>query len=123
MPDDLLPELREGDPFSVGHQNRLIRQAQRQTSGGNCYVDSTGTYVRAIPIVTLDAHWGTLDDQLNTSGSVAVSIYKGRPLMITAEKVTAYAPPLMAEATHLDQGTWVLVGKVDGEWYVLLAAC
>lgn len=73
--------------------------------------------------------WGKLVDALEAGGTQDVQLFQGSDgdwgawdqySGTTQEGV--YAPPLLT-ADQLDADTWVLIGKINGRWVVVLAAC
>ncbi len=88
----------------------------------------------ATPSAAGNIEWAKLDGTLSESGTAIASIWRGGPavadLVDSGENVTVGAPPLMGEDTGtgtdvgtISSGSWVLIRKINGYWWVIGVPC
>lgn len=81
------------------------------------------------PLTANMFRWGKLDGALSAGGTQDVSLWQttgggweGWDEDSTQNEEDVYAPPLLTSGS-LSSGDWVLIGKINGRWCVILGEC
>jgi hypothetical protein len=87
----------------------------------------------AIPTALGGIEWAKLDEILYEGETATASIWRGGPkvadLVDSEENVTVGAPPLMGDddtgtaGESIASGSWVLIERINGYWWVVGAPC